>query len=192
MDKKITPDKLYFKKQLLGLGLMTVFLYIPGLIFCLIIGEEGTILLLLGTCGWALFSLIFIFLVKWWIKNLQYIIKENSVTLYKGILTKIEKNIPNKNVTDFVLYRDLLDRFLGIASIKIQTAGQSTSSTGYEGVLSGILDFNLIHQDLKQKLIKKDVINQSSVNQSELKTDSAVLNDILKELKNINQSLNDN
>ena len=188
MENTITPDRLYFKKHLIGLSLITIIIYIPALLFGILTKEYFLVLLASG--GWGSFVILYIILIKLWIKNLQYIIKDNSITVYKGILTKIEKNIPNEKVTDFVLERDLIDRFLGIASIKIQTAGQSTSATGYEAVLSGILDYTKIHQDLKQKLTHNSKAENNTVqNVVSSQSDSAILTEILNEIKKINHSL---
>ena len=115
---------------------------------------------------------------------MSYIIKDSSITIYKGIFTKIEQNIPNSKVTDFVLYRDLFDRFLGIGSIKVQTAGASGES-GFEGVLDGILDYDEVHKNLRDKLvsIQSSTSNGSTTNRSI--SNDTVLEEILNELKDI-------
>ncbi len=87
-----------------------------------------------------------------WIKNLSYYIEDERVTIYKGIVSKIQQNIPYRAVTDFVLHRSLFDRILGIGAIRIQTAGQSHSSTGYEGKLLGLIDYEELHQQLRAKI----------------------------------------
>ncbi|MBC8385505.1 MAG: PH domain-containing protein [Candidatus Cloacimonetes bacterium] len=87
-----------------------------------------------------------------WIRNLTYIIGEDKIIIHKGILTKIQQNIPFRMVTDFKLERSLYDRWFGIGSIKIQTAGQTQNASGYEGKLSGLIDCNSIHEQLRNKL----------------------------------------
>ena len=129
------------------------------------------------------------FFFKLWINNLGYIIKDSSITIYKGIFTKIEQNIPNNKVTDFVLYRDLFDRFLGIGSIKVQTAGAS-GQAGYEGVLSGILDYEEVHKNLRNKLISNQTSTSNESVKSSRVSNETVLTDILAELKDINKKLN--
>ena len=69
-----------------------------------------------------------------WIKNLFYIIRDDRVTIQSGILTKKEQNIPCRSITDFVLQHGPLDRMVGMGTIQIQTAGQSTSATGMKAV----------------------------------------------------------
>lgn len=87
-----------------------------------------------------------------WVKNLEYFIEEERIRIHKGILTKIQQNIPYRAVTDFQLHRSLYDRFLGISSIRIQTAGQSQSATGYEGNLAGVIDWDNLMSELRIRL----------------------------------------
>ena len=91
-------------------------------------------------------------LIVLWIKNLTYFIEEERITIFKGILTKVQQNIPYRAITDFQLHRSLYDRFLGIGSIRIQTAGQSQTTTGYEGKFSGLIEWEDLHQKLRSKL----------------------------------------
>ena len=190
MNTSLRPDKLYFKKQIYILLLVTVIVYIFFTPYCLfILGEKdsGSLVLILGSIGWLVLCFFILFFSKLWINNLSYIIKDSSITIYKGIFTKIEQNIPDNKVTDFVLYRDLFDRFLGMGSIKVQTAGASGQS-GFEGVLNGILDYEKVHTNLREKLVSTQTSTESvkSTNVS----NETVLVDILSELKDINKKLN--
>ena len=151
-------------------------------------GEAGLFILIIGTLGWSALCAIILLFHKLWIDRLSYIIKDSSITIYKGIFTKIEQNIPTSKVTDFVLHRDLFDRFMGIGSIQVQTAGAS-GAVGYEGKIDGILDFEEIHKNLRDKLISMQSIAESTNNTE--KSNDSVLNDILAELKKINKKLND-
>ena len=190
MNTSLKPDKLYFKKQIYILLLVTVIVYIFFTPFCLfMLGEKdsGSLVLILGSIGWLVLCFFILFFSKLWINNLSYIIKDSSITIYKGIFTKIEQNIPDNKVTDFVLYRDLFDRFLGMGSIKVQTAGASGQS-GFEGVLNGILDYEKVHTNLREKLVSTQTSNES-VKSTSVSNDT-VLVDILAELKDINKKLN--
>jgi uncharacterized membrane protein YdbT with pleckstrin-like domain len=93
-------------------------------------------------------------IVVLWIKNLAYVIEEDRITVQKGILTKVQQNIPYRAITDFMLHRSLYDRFLGIGAIRIQTAGQAQTVTGYEGQLAGLIDWNDLLQQLREKVKK--------------------------------------
>ena len=191
MNTSLKPDKLYFKKQIYILLLVIVIFYIFFTPFCLIIlkeGGPGLFILFLGTVGWLALGAIILLFSKLWIDRLSYIIKDSSITIYKGIFTKIEQNIPTSKVTDFVLHRDLFDRFMGIGSIQVQTAGAS-GAVGYEGKIDGVLDYEEVHKNLRDKLISMQTIAESTNNTD--KTNDSVLTDILVELREINKKLND-
>ena len=128
-------------------------------------------------------------LIYLWIKNLSYFIHDDRITIQSGIITKKEQNIPYRSITDFVLARGPFDRILGIGTIKIQTAGQSTSATGYEGSLSGLLDYELLHADLREKLKSLHPISESiTTSESVKQSDDSVLVQILEELKEIRRN----
>ena len=122
-----------------------------------------------------------------WINNLSYFIHDDRITVQSGILTKKEKNIPYRSITDFVLVRDPFDRILGIGTIKVQTAGQSAE--GYEGNLSGLLDYGPLHANLREKLKTLYPISESIATSEPIKqTDDSVLIQILEEIKEIRKN----
>ena len=190
MHPSVTPDTLYFKKQIYIFLTITVIAYIFFIPFCLITFKDGGpafLILICGHAAWFTLGIIILLFSKLWIDRLSYIIKDSSITIHKGIFTKIEQNIPNTKVTDFVLHRDLFDRFLGIGSIQVQTAGAS-GAVGYEGKIDGLLDYEEIHKNLRDKLISMQPITQSTNNSN--KTNDSILTDILDELREINKKLN--
>ena len=191
MNTSLKPDILFFKKQIYIFLTITALVHIFFVPFCLIIlNDEGSglFILFLGVVGWLIFGAIILLFYKLWIDRLSYIIKDSSITIYKGIFTKIEQNIPTSKVTDFVLHRDLFDRFMGIGSIQVQTAGAS-GAVGYEGKIDGVLDYEEVHKNLRDKLISMQTIAESTNNTD--KTNDSVLTDILVELREINKKLND-
>ncbi|MDP8204076.1 MAG: PH domain-containing protein, partial [Candidatus Tenebribacter mawsonii] len=116
-----------------------------------------------------------------WIKNLSYFIEDDKIVIKKGILTKIKQNIPFRMITDFMLERTLYDRWLGIGSIKIQTAGQTQNATGYEGKLSGLINWNELHEKLRSDLTEARS-SSKEISQSP-EVDKEALENILIELK---------
>ena len=186
MNTSLKPDILYFKKQIYIFLTITVIAYIFFIPFYLIvfggptllIGSVklgSTLILILGHAVWFTLGVIILLFSKLWIDRLSYIIKDSSITIYKGIFTKIEQNIPNTKVTDFILHRDLFDRFIGIGSIKVQTAGAS-GAVGYEGKLDGVLDYQEVHSNLRDKLISMQTAVESTKNTNE--SNDSVLTDI--------------
>ncbi len=126
-----------------------------------------------------------------WIKNLSYYIEEDRISIHKGILTKVQQNIPYRSITDFILHRTLFDRFLSIGALRIQTAGQSKSVTGYEGQLSGLVHLEDLHERLRRKLRRLHPISDSTtvVDTSTPPGSQPQLQQILEELKAIRRVL---
>lgn len=158
---KIEPDRRWLTKQYLVLATVTLLLalvagatHLPivlaadevdtGLVAAIVWGVAGGLTVLL----WAIFVPALIL----WFRNLEFVIESDKIVIRKGILTKIQQNIPLTMVTDFRLQRTLYDRALGIGSIQIQTAGQSATGTGYEGKLAGLEDWENLHEDLRSRI----------------------------------------
>ena len=196
MENVIKPDKKYYTAQLLILSILSSIIIIGAIVINLIIYyEEGPdsegipVIWLICLCLISIMWIVFLPLIHLWIKNLSYFIRDDRITIQSGILTKKEQNIPYRSITDFVLSRGPFDRILGIGSIKVQTAGQSTSATGYEGSLTGLLDYEPLHADLREKLKTLHPISESTATSEPIKqTNDSVLIQILKELKEIRKN----
>jgi len=133
--------------------------------------------------------LITVPIIKLWIKNLSYYIDEDRITIHKGILSKIKQNVPYRAITDFQLHRSLYDRFLGIASIKLQTAGQSPTATGFEAKLSGLIDWDDLLELLRAKVKRLYPTLDASGTTDSIATEKDLLEKILEELKGIRSAL---
>jgi len=197
MEKSFKPDKKYFTKGIWVLLTITGIIFISAgilhLIFYLTMtGDEAV--------GITWFVAAAIILVKWiisvpvifyWIKNLEYVIYDDRVSIHKGIVTKTVQNIPFRAITDFALVRTLYDRILGIGSIKIQTAGKSVQSASqYEGSLSGLLDYTTLHNELRKIIRSLHPVAESvtTAEASQIPRDK-LLEEILKELQEIRRAL---
>ena len=133
--------------------------------------------------------LIAVPIIKFWITNLSYYIDEDRITIHKGILSKIKQNVPYRAITDFQLHRSLYDRFLGIASIKLQTAGQSPTATGFEAKLSGLIDWDNLLEQLREKVKRLYPSSVTLETTNSIANDNALLEKILEELKGIRNTL---
>ena len=196
MENAIKPDKKYQTAQLLILSVLSSLIIIGAVVLNIIIyleaGSDSDGIMVIWLLCLGLISIMWIVsfpLIYLWIKNLSYFIHDDRITIQSGIITKNEQNIPYRSITDFVLARGPFDRILGIGTIKIQTAGQSTSATGYEGSLSGLLDYEPIHTDLREKLKSLHPISESiTTSESVKQSDDSVLVQILEELKEIRRN----
>ena len=200
MENVIKPDKKLLTKQwwilftitlLIGLTALTLQLLLP-LDRDIEASDVGAILwpITFGIIGFGWILLVPIMAL--WVKNLKYILEEDRIIIHKGILSKIQQNIPYRAVTDFVLHRSLYDRFLGIASIRIQTAGQTQTPTGYEGNMAGLIEWDQLHQDLRKKVKALHPLSSESLGvaeRTERVPETAVLNQILDEIKAIRKAM---
>ena len=194
MENVIKPDKKYYTAQWLILFIVSSIIIIGAIVINLIIYyEEGpdsegiTVIWLICLGLISVMWIVSLPLIHLWIKNLSYFIRDDRITIQSGILTKKEQNIPFRSITDFVLVRGPFDRILGIGTIKVQTAGQSAE--GYEGNLSGLLDYKPLHADLREKLKFLHPISESATTSEPIKqTNDSVLIQILEELKEIRKN----
>ncbi|MBA7611511.1 MAG: PH domain-containing protein [Calditrichaeota bacterium] len=198
---QIKPHPKLLTKQLLILTTLSFLLALTGVLLQLLIPLAGDptsrqvagILwpIILGLFGalWVIAAPIIIL----WIRNLAYRIEEDRITIFKGILTKMQQNIPYRAITDFMLHRSLYDRFLGIGAIRIQTAGQSQTMTGYEGQLAGLLEWDDLLQQLREKVRKlhpmAEAVTVAEPATQQISEDR--LQQILLELQSIRKMLGD-
>ncbi len=194
---EIKPDKKLITKSFLVVITITVLILLVGLILQITIplGEATSdevasilwpIVIGLIILMWFISTPIIIL----WIKNLSYSVQEDRIVIFKGIITKIQQNIPYRAITDFMLHRSLYDRMLGLASIKIQTAGQSTGAVGYEGILAGLINYSSLLVELQSRI--KTL--QPQIRQVEKPGEAASLNErylavIIEELREIKKAL---
>ena len=196
MERTIEPDRKLLTKYIFVLLTITPFIAILAAIIHLISLLKGgdpnlpiVLWIVAGSIIAAMWAIAYP-LLRLWIKNLKYSILEDRITIHKGILTKTEQNIPYRSITDFVLYRSIYDRLLGIASIKIQTAGQSQSASGYEGQLAGLIEYEKLHAELQHRLKDLHPISEALTTSEAIGGSSEnILEQILVELKAIRKNL---
>ncbi|MFZ5432431.1 MAG: PH domain-containing protein [Calditrichota bacterium] len=199
---EIKPDPKLITKQWLTLALLTVIILLCAVLIVVLVplspeasAEEVSQITWPITLGViVLMWLIAVPIVLLWVKNLGYRIEDDRVTIYKGVLTKIQQNIPYRAITDFELHRSLFDRALGIGAIKIQTAGQGTTASGYEGQLSGLREWQNLHTDLRARLKllhpRSDMATGvENVATTASASDRQLLQAILDELRGIRKAL---
>ena len=93
--------------------------------------------------------------VIWWVpaliltgpyyRSLAYEVQDDEVIVRAGIWTKSVKHVPYRTVTNLTVKRDILDRWLGIGALNIQTAGMS-GTTGAEEKLVGLTNVQEVYE----------------------------------------------
>jgi len=197
MEKSVKPDKNYLRKGVWVLltitGIVVLAAGILHLIFYLTRTEPEAV-----SITWIITAAVILVIwiisypiIYYWIKNLEYIVYDDRVSIHKGIVTKTIQNIPFRAITDFALVRTLYDRVLGIGSIKIQTAGKSTQTPSqYEGSLSGLLDYETLHTELRTKIRLLHPVAESVTTAEPGRTQGNILlEEILHELRAIRREL---
>ncbi len=192
---QIKPDSKLITKFLLVLLVSTAGTLLLAYGLQLLIGLKGTHTpaqvraVLWPIMYWAVAAtwIIAVPTIVLWVRNLRYIVGEERISIHKGILSRIQQNIPYRAITDFQLHRSPFDRLLGIGSLRIQTAGQGQTATGYEGNLAGLVDWEDLLERLRSKVQQYQAApgTQSSsenINQVEL-------SDILNELRAIRKAI---
>ncbi len=195
MEETIRPDEKLFTKTIYVLLTICAFILAGVSTVHLIIHIAGgdpdapPVIWLIAVIAVLIIWLIVYPIVRLWIKNLAYIIQEDRITIHKGILTKTQQNIPCRCVTDFILHRSLYDRILGIGSIRIQTAGQSQPPSGYEGNMAGLIEYERLHNQLREQLRLLHPISESSTTREPVqKSKEQILEQMLQELKAIRKN----
>jgi uncharacterized membrane protein YdbT with pleckstrin-like domain len=195
---EIKPNvKLLMRRELYTFLTITVVIIFSTLIIqALVVGLDDEVTnheFLYYVWSWvAGFLLVFWTLGYWlsylWIINLSYGVEEERVIISKGIITKKNVNIPYSAITDFTLSRSLYERWLNIATIFIQTAGQGAQAGGHEGKLEGLVDFDDLHKTLQSRVSHYKASAGETVAPA---SEQDVLQSILDEIKKINRKLND-
>ncbi len=195
MEERIKPDKKLYTKTVWVLLTVSAFILVGvSVVHTIIYIADGDpnappVIWIIAVIAVLVMWLIVYPIAILWIRNLSYLIQEDRVTIHKGILTKTHQNIPYRSVTDFILQRTLYDRILGIGSIRIQTAGQSQSATGYEGNMAGLVEYEKLHNRLREKLRLLHPISESlTTNEPVEKSVGQILEQMLHELKAIRKN----
>ncbi len=63
-----------------------------------------------------------------------------SLNIRRGVIFKVQKNIPLDKITDLAVNEGPLLRYLGLCSLQIETAGGGQGSAMGQAILSGVMD----------------------------------------------------
>jgi membrane protein YdbS with pleckstrin-like domain len=92
------------------------------------------------------------FLTGPYYRSLSYEIQDDEVIVRAGIWTKSVKHVPYRTVTNLMVKRDILDRWLfGLGTLNIQTAGMS-GQTGVEESLVGLSNVQEVYEIVATEL----------------------------------------
>lgn len=126
-------------------------------------------------------------------KRYQYDLLDDEIVVYSGWLVQKVRHVPYRMVTNIEVKRGVLDRWLGIGTLNVETAGNSDPNQKAEAQLLGLEDVNSVYEEVAACLRAFDETQQrtpwertrraAAVDEAE--GDEDVLQAILAELKGI-------
>jgi uncharacterized membrane protein YdbT with pleckstrin-like domain len=156
--QSITPDRKYLFKMRLIATVVALAILAGGVLLGTILALTGEIRLG-GAIALALITVVLNGL--WWLialilsgpyyHSLRYEVQDDEVVVNVGIWTKSVKHVPYRTVTNIQVKRDVVDRWLGVGTLNIQTAGMS-GQTGAEERLVGLSDVQGVYESVVREL----------------------------------------
>jgi putative membrane protein len=139
--------------------------------------------------------------LAWWVpamfllgpyyRSLRYEVQDDEVVVHAGIWTQSVKHVPYRTVTNLTVKRDILDRWLGLGTLNIQTAGMS-GQKGAEEHLAGLADVQGVYDAVATELRRFRggmAPTQADVEQAPITSPPDVLGDILAEVRGIREAM---
>jgi membrane protein YdbS with pleckstrin-like domain len=197
VGESFKPDKAWMRLCYMYLLLVDV------LIICFVILPVAVALLLIQlstlTAIMAMVLLIvpfiaFMLAVAFWIsmyyESINYELTEAEINVQRGVWWKHLNTVPYNRVTNIDVVQGPLSRRLGLAKIKIQTAGYSATGSGAsiaEAQLTGIKNYNEIREYILSKVRRLRPIAVEAA--AETSTYEGATQQMLDELKKIRKIL---
>jgi membrane protein YdbS with pleckstrin-like domain len=126
-----------------------------------------------------------IWLISMYCNSIWYQITDTEIIVHKGIITKTEKIVPYRTVTNIEVKRGIFDRLFDISSIEIHTAGSSKigPEEGLVGLINGV--------EIKDTILERiRLLNPPNFAQSTGQPISTVnLKPIVDEIKDLNAKM---
>lgn len=111
--------------------------------------------------GWVIFGIIVILLLILgytilWVKLFRYEIAPDEFKKEYGVISKSYTSIPYQRIQNVDIKRSLLQRILGISTLKIQTAGSELRRS--EGFVPGI--DKQVAEEVREEILSKSRIDR--------------------------------
>ena len=156
--RSVAPDRKYLFRMRLIATTVALAILAGGILLGMILTLTGeirlggaTVLFLVTVVLNGLWWLIALFLSGPYYRSLRYEVQDDEVVVNVGIWTKSVKHVPYRTVTNLQVKRDIVDRWLGIGTLNIQTAGMS-GQTGAEERLVGLSDVQGVYESVAGEL----------------------------------------
>jgi uncharacterized membrane protein YdbT with pleckstrin-like domain len=196
--RTINPSPKYLTRMRLVATIIALAILTGGLLLATILAAGGEV-----RVRGALFMLFIIAVLDgaWWLvamlligpyfRSLRYEIQDDEVVVHAGIWTKSVKHVPYRTVTNLTVKRDVIDRWLGLGTLNVQTAGMS-GQTGAEEHLVGLEDVQAVYEAVATELRRFRggmAPTQAEVEEEIVPAQPDALNELLDEVRAIRRSL---
>jgi membrane protein YdbS with pleckstrin-like domain len=141
-DRQFVPSRRYLTKLRWSITLVALCVLATGVLLGWLLSLDREIG---ARGGWITFAVVAGLALLWWApgmllaapyyRSLRYEIREDEVIVHVGILTRSVKHVPYRTVTNTTVRRGVLDRWLGLGSLDIQTAGISGTSKAEQSLV---------------------------------------------------------
>ena len=158
MTKQYTPSTRYRTKLYLTTTLIALSVEVGAILLAALIGLDRD----MGLRGATIAAIVCTALnILWWApimmwsglyyRSLSYEIGAEQVIVHQGVLTRAVKHVPYRTVTNVTVKRGLIDRWLGMGTLDIQTAGMSGTQQA-EQSLVGLADADEVYDRVAAQL----------------------------------------
>jgi uncharacterized membrane protein YdbT with pleckstrin-like domain len=196
--RTMNPSPKYLIRMRLVVTIIAVAILAGGLLLAALLAAGGEVrvrgaLLMLFIVAvldgaWWLVAML---LIGPYFRSLRYEIQDDEVVVHAGIWTKSVKHVPYRTVTNLTVKRDVIDRWLGLGTLNVQTAGMS-GQTGAEEHLVGLADVQNVYDGVATELRRfrgSMAPTQAEVEEATVPTQPDALNELLVEVRAIRRSL---
>lgn len=163
---------------------LKTYIYASGIALCII-----TMVGILALPFWLIFGKMYI---DKYFENLFCELTTRSLHFKKGVLFTTERTIPLDKIQDLTFREGPILRYFGLASLKVETAGQSAANTA-DMTLLGIMDsanFRMSVMDQRDEVTNLGGRATSSTDSNTKDLDVAqILSEIHQTLKNIEKKV---
>ncbi|MEE4194818.1 MAG: PH domain-containing protein [Anaerolineae bacterium] len=196
------PKRTYLTKNLISVVLLFVVVWVSTWVpMYFIMKDEGPVNYLQASLFWSTIgNLVWalpLFFAQWPIfKRYCYELLDDEIVVHSGWVVQKVRHVPYRMVTNIEIRRGLIDRWLGIGNLSIDTAGNSDPNARPEAQLLGLADIETVYDEVAACLRAFDEAQQRQpwertrrpVTEA-VDSDEDVLQAILGELKTINAKL---
>lgn len=140
---------------------------------------------------------VVLFVIDKYINRLECVLTTRTLEVKRGLLNRVESTVPLEKITDVQYYQGPIMRWLDIEGFRVETAGQSSGTSGYLVNMLGIKDTRGFRQAVLAQRDRtagdqEDGMPRRAGGSDEPAGDAGTLTEIRDILVRIEQKLGDN